>query len=60
MSAAAGRPVAVHQFIATLNPHDATGTHALKLRDALRGAGWHSEIFAEATHDELLGETKSG
>ena len=29
MSAAAGGPVAVHQFIATLNPHDATGTPTL-------------------------------
>ncbi len=55
MSAAAGRPVAVHQFIPTLNPHDATGTHTLLLRDALRGAGWRSEIFAEAIHDDLAG-----
>jgi glycosyltransferase involved in cell wall biosynthesis len=46
----------VHQFIATLNPHDATGTHALKLRDALRAAGWRSEIFAEAIHDDLVSE----
>jgi L-malate glycosyltransferase len=53
VSAAAGRPVAVHQFIATLNPHDATGTHTLKLRAALRRAGWRSEIFAEAIHDDL-------
>ncbi len=53
MTAAAGRPVAVHQFIPTLNPHDATGTHTLKLRDALRVAGWRSEIFAEAIHDDL-------
>jgi L-malate glycosyltransferase len=53
VSVAAGRPVAVHQFIPTLNPHDATGTHALKLRDALRGVGWQSEIFAEAIHDDL-------
>ena len=56
VSAAAGAPVAVHQFIATLNPHDATGTHALKLRDALRDAGWRSEIFAEAIHDDLASE----
>ncbi|MFZ0250933.1 MAG: glycosyltransferase family 4 protein [Acidimicrobiales bacterium] len=56
MSAAAGGPVAVHQFIATLNPHDATGTHALRLRDALRAAGWRSEIFAEAIHDDLASE----
>ena len=53
VSAAAGRPVAVHQFIATLNPHDATGAHTLKLRDALRQAGWRSDIFAEAIHDDL-------
>ena len=56
MSAAAGGPVAVHQFIATLNPHDATGTHTLALRDALRAAGWRSEIFAEAIHDDLATE----
>jgi glycosyltransferase involved in cell wall biosynthesis len=56
VSAAAGRPVAVHQFIAALNPHDATGTHTLKLREALRGAGWRSEIFAEAIHDDLAAE----
>ena len=56
MSTAAGRPVAVHQFISTLNPHDATGTHTLKLRDALRQAGWRSEIFAEAIHDDLASQ----
>jgi L-malate glycosyltransferase len=53
VSRAAGRPVAVHQFIPALNPHDATGAHTLKLRDALRAAGWRSEIFAEAIHDDL-------
>jgi len=53
VSGAAGRPVAVHQFIPALNPHDATGTHTIKLRDALRRAGWRSEIFAEAIHDDL-------
>lgn len=56
MTAAGVRPVAVHLFIATLNPHDATGTHTLKLRDALREAGWRSEIFAEAIHDDLATE----
>jgi len=56
VSAAAGRPVAVHQFIPALNPHDATGTHTLKLRDALRAAGWRSEIFAEAIHDDLASQ----
>jgi glycosyltransferase involved in cell wall biosynthesis len=56
VSAAAGGPVAVHQFIATLNPHDATATHTLQLRDALRAAGWRSDIFAEAIHDDLAAQ----
>ncbi len=56
MSRAAGRPRAVHQFVPVLNPHDATGTHTLALRLALRAAGWRSEIFAEAIHDDLSGE----
>ena len=56
MSTAAGRPVAVHQFLPALNPHDATGTHTLKLRDILRRAGWRSEIFAEAVHDDLAAD----
>jgi glycosyltransferase involved in cell wall biosynthesis len=48
---------AVHQFVPALIARDATGSHTLLLRQALRAAGWRSEIFAEATHDELLGET---
>ena len=56
MSAAAGGPVAVHQFIAALNPHDATGTHALRCARAPRPPGWRSEIFAEAIHDDLASE----
>jgi glycosyltransferase involved in cell wall biosynthesis len=51
-----GPPVAVHQFIPTLNPRDASGTHTLMLRDILRAAGWRSEIFAEAIHDDLASE----
>ena len=30
VSTAAGGPVAVHQFVPALNPHDATGTHTLR------------------------------
>lgn len=56
MTSAAGRPVAVHQFLPALNPHDATGTHTLRLREVLRRAGWRSEIFAEAVHDDLTAE----
>jgi len=48
---------AVHQFVPALIPRDATGTHTLLLRDVLRSAGWRSEIFAEATHDELASES---
>jgi glycosyltransferase involved in cell wall biosynthesis len=48
-----GPPVAVHQFVPTLNPRDATGSHTLLVRDVLRNAGWRSEIFAEAIHDDL-------
>jgi glycosyltransferase involved in cell wall biosynthesis len=51
-----GPPVAVHQFVPTLNPRDATGTHTLLVRDILRAAGWRSEIFAEAIHDDLAHE----
>jgi len=51
-----GPPVAVHQFIPTLNPRDASGTHTLLLRDVLRAAGWRSEIFAEAIHDDLAAQ----
>jgi glycosyltransferase involved in cell wall biosynthesis len=50
-------PRAVHQFVPALIPRDATGSHTLLLRQALRDAGWRSEIYAEATHDELLGES---
>jgi len=52
-----GPPRAVHQFVPALIPRDATGSHTLLLREALRAAGWRSEIFAEATHDELLNES---
>ncbi len=48
---------AIHQFVPALIPRDATGIHTLLLRNILREAGWRSEIFAEATHDELIGET---
>jgi glycosyltransferase involved in cell wall biosynthesis len=55
--ATGSREGAVHQFVPALIPRDATGSHTLLLRDALRAAGWRSEIFAEATHDELLAES---
>ncbi len=56
MSGAGGPARAVHQFVPALQPRDATGIHTLLLRDALRRAGWRSEVFAEAIHDDLAGE----
>ena len=49
---------AVHQFVPAYIPRDATGTHTRLLREALREAGWRSEIYAEATHDELVGDAR--
>jgi glycosyltransferase involved in cell wall biosynthesis len=50
---------ALHQFVPALLPRDATGDHTLALRDTLRGAGWESDIYVEAAHDELQGEATS-
>ncbi len=47
---------AVHQFVPALLPRDATGDHTLALRDTLRTAGFESDIYVEAAHDELLSE----
>ena len=44
---------AVHQFVPALLPRDATGDHTLALRDALVGAGFDSDIYVEAAHDDL-------
>ncbi len=47
---------AVHQFVPALLPRDATGHHTLALRNTLRAAGWESDIYVEAAHDELASE----
>jgi len=47
---------AVHQFVPALLPRDATGDHTRALRDAFRSAGWESDIYVEAAHDELQAE----
>jgi len=53
---AAGRNVAVHQVLPSLHVADASGSHTLHARDALRAAGWRSELFVEHVDDELAGE----
>ncbi len=44
---------AVHQFVPALLPRDATGDHTLALRQTLRDAGFESDIYVEAAHDDL-------
>ena len=46
----------IHQFVPALLPRDATGDHTLALRDALRAAGFDSDVYVEAAHDERRGE----
>lgn len=50
-----GSVTAVHQFLPALLPGDACGIHALAAQQALRAAGFDSEIFCEAVHHELEG-----
>lgn len=50
---------AVHQFVPALLPRDATGDHTRALRDTFRAAGWESDIYVEAAHDELRHEALS-
>jgi glycosyltransferase involved in cell wall biosynthesis len=47
---------AIHQFVPALLPRDATGDHTLALRDTLRAAGYRSDIYVEAAHDDLWPE----
>ena len=51
----AGSVQAVHQFLPALLPRDAVGAHTLEMQTALRAAGFASEIFVEAVHEELEG-----
>lgn len=39
------RTSAIHQFVASLEEHDAVGNHAMAIRGLLRGNGFESEIF---------------
>lgn len=50
-----GSVTAVHQFLPALMPGDACGIHTLAAQEALRSAGFESEIFCEAVHHELEG-----
>ena len=49
---------AIHQFIPTLAPRDAVGTHTIALRDALREAGYRSDIFALEAKDAFKNQAR--
>ncbi len=44
---------AIHQFVPALLPRDATGDHTVALQSTLRDAGFESDIYVEAAHDDL-------
>jgi glycosyltransferase involved in cell wall biosynthesis len=46
-------PAAVLQILPSLHVADASGAHTLHARDALRSAGWRSEVFAEHVDEPL-------
>ena len=50
--------VAVHQFVPTLAPRDAVGGHYMRVRTALRAAGYASDIYAMDARGELSREAK--
>jgi glycosyltransferase involved in cell wall biosynthesis len=45
--------VAVHQFLTSLAPRDAQSQHHLHIRDALRGAGFESDLYVAEAKGEL-------
>ena len=50
--------VAVHQFVPTLAPRDAVSGHYMRVRKALRTAGYASDIYAMDARGELAKEAK--
>jgi glycosyltransferase involved in cell wall biosynthesis len=44
---------AIHQFVPTLAPRDAVGTHYLAVQSTLRDAGYRSDIYAYEAKDEF-------
>jgi glycosyltransferase involved in cell wall biosynthesis len=49
---------AVHQLMAALSYGDAVSNHALWIRDALRRAGYASDIFVEHVHPRMSGHVR--
>jgi glycosyltransferase involved in cell wall biosynthesis len=51
-------PRQVHQLMAALSYGDAVSNHALWIRDALRRAGYVSDIFVEHVHPRMTGHVR--
>jgi L-malate glycosyltransferase len=47
----------IHHFVPVLHRGDAVGRHTLRLRQATRARGFHSEIFVDNVDDDTAGET---
>jgi glycosyltransferase involved in cell wall biosynthesis len=59
VTGAAAGPRCVHQILPSLHVADASGCHALRARQALRRAGWVSELFfVEHLDEDLAGEAR--
>jgi glycosyltransferase involved in cell wall biosynthesis len=50
--------IAIHQFVPTLAPRDAVSKHYLRMRTALRRAGYSSDIYAMESRGEVAKEAK--
>ena len=49
---------AVHQFVPSLRPRDAVGTHYLAVQAALRDSGYRSEIYALEAKEEFRSKAR--
>ena len=47
----------IHHFVPVLHRGDAVGRHTLRLRDATRARGYHSEIFVDTVDAETAADT---
>ncbi len=50
--------IAIHQFLPSLAPRDAQSQHHLHVRDALRSAGYSSEIYAGEAKGDLRSQAR--
>jgi glycosyltransferase involved in cell wall biosynthesis len=46
----------VHQLVPNFDYGDAIGNHVLALRRLLRSWGWTSDVYAQYTHEKLIGD----